>query len=113
MWVLEPKVAANVVERMRSRFTQRFPAIGQPDIAEAWSGMIDAMPDIVPIVDTVPQIPGLTLATGMSGHGFGIGPGFGCAVARRILGLPDEHDLSRFRFGRFTDGSVLRLGPSL
>ena len=113
MRVLEPKAAANVVERMQFRFTTRFPDIGQPDIAEAWSGMIDAMPDIVPIVDAVPQIRGLTLATGMSGHGFGIGPGFGRAVARRMLGLPDEHDLSRFRFNRFTDGSVLKPGPAL
>ena len=39
--------------------------------------MIDAMPHIVPIVDRVPNIDGLILATGMSGHGFGIGPGFG------------------------------------
>jgi glycine/D-amino acid oxidase-like deaminating enzyme len=75
--------------------------------------MIDAMPDIVPIVDAVPALPGLTLAAGMSGHGFGIGPGFGRVIARRLLGEPDEHDLSRFRFGRFTDGSRLRPGPSL
>jgi glycine/D-amino acid oxidase-like deaminating enzyme len=113
MRVLEPKATTTAIELMRSRFTKRFPEIGQPEIAESWSGMIDAMPDIMPIVDAVPQIPGLTLATGMSGHGFGIGPGFGRAVARRILGLPDEHDLSRFRFNRFTDGSVLKPGPGL
>lgn len=113
MRVLEPPVATKVVERMRTRFTNRFPAIGPPEIEESWSGMIDAMPDIVPTVDAVPQLPGLMLATGMSGHGFGIGPGFGRAVARRIMGLPDEHDLSRFRFDRFTDGSVLRPGPAL
>lgn len=98
---------------MQTCFTKRFPDIGQPDITETWSGMIDAMPDIVPIVDGVPQIPGLMLATGMSGHGFGIGPGFGRAVARRLLELPDEHDLTRFRFDRFTDGSVLKPGPGL
>lgn len=113
MRVLEPAVAENVVERMRARFTRRFPGIEQPQITDAWSGMIDAMPDVVPIVDAVPQLPGLTVATGMSGHGFGIGPGFGRAVARRMLGLPDEHNLSRFRFNRFSDGSPLKPGPSL
>ena len=113
MRVLEPKVETNLVERMRKRFTQRFPAFEQPEIAEAWSGMIDAMPDMVPIVDSVPQIPGLMLATGMSGHGFGIGPGYGRIIARRMMSLPDEHDLSRFRFNRFTDGSVLKSGPSI
>jgi glycine/D-amino acid oxidase-like deaminating enzyme len=38
--------------------------------------MIDTLPDVVPVVDRAP-IPGLTIATGMSGHGFGIGPGMG------------------------------------
>ena len=113
MRVLEPKLMEGAVERMRSRFAHRFPQIEQPDIVEAWSGMIDAMPDVVPIVDSVPQIPGLTLATGMSGHGFGIGPGFARAVMRRLLGQPDEHNLNRFRFNRFTDGTVLKPGPSL
>ncbi len=113
MRVLEPDPMPGAVGRMTSRFAARFGQIGQAGIAEAWSGMIDAMPDIVPIVDAVPQLPGLTLAAGMSGHGFGIGPGFGRAIARRLLGEPDEHDLSRFRFDRFTDGSVLKQGPAL
>ncbi len=113
MRVLEPPVAVDVVERMQSRFTKRFSSFGQPEITDSWSGMIDAMPDYVPIVDAVTQLPGLMLATGMSGHGFGIGPGFGRVIARRLLGLMDEHDLNRFRFSRFTDGSVLQPGPSL
>ncbi len=113
MRVLEPAPMPGAVGRMASRFVGRFGQVGRPDIPEAWSGMIDAMPDIVPIVDAVPQLPGLTLAAGMSGHGFGIGPGFGRAIARRLLGEPDEHDLSRFRFDRFTDGSVLKQGPAL
>ena len=32
------------------------------------------------------RIPGLTIATGMSGHGFGIGPGMGRVVADLVLG---------------------------
>jgi len=113
MRVLEPDLLPGTVERMKSLFATRFPQLGRPDIIEAWSGMIDSMPDIIPIVDSVPTIPGLMLATGMSGHGFGIGPGFGRVVARRMLSLPDEHDLTRFSFNRFTDGTVLHAGPAL
>jgi glycine/D-amino acid oxidase-like deaminating enzyme len=75
--------------------------------------MIDAMPDAVPIVDRVPAIAGLVMATGMSGHGFGIGPGFGRIVARMVAGEDAEHDLERFRFTRFSDGSPLELGSTL
>ena len=101
------------VEAARRRFGERFPEIGRPDIASSWAGMIDAMPDIVPIVDRVPHLPGLIVGTGMSGHGFGIGPGFGRVLARMARGEAAEHDLSRFRFSRFSDGSVLKPGPAL
>ncbi|KJS08618.1 MAG: hypothetical protein VR78_17730 [Hoeflea sp. BRH_c9] len=68
---------------------------------------------MVPVVDRVPGLDGLIVATGMSGHGFGIGPGFGKAVAHLAAGRPTGHDLSRFRFSRFTDGSRLVPGPAL
>jgi glycine/D-amino acid oxidase-like deaminating enzyme len=71
------------------------------------------MPDVVPMVDHVAAIPGLVVATGMSGHGFGIGPGFGRVLSDLIQGNATGHDLSRFRFARFSDGSPIRLGPSL
>ena len=71
------------------------------------------MPDIVPIVDRVPQIEGSILADGMSGHGFGIGPGFGKIIAKMAVGKPAGHDMARFRFSRFTDGSKMRPGPAI
>jgi len=53
------------------------------------------------------------VATGMSGHGFGIGPGFGRVIADLVQGQDPGHDLSRFRLSRFFDGTRLELGPSL
>lgn len=111
--VLEPKPDQKNIRKMVKRFSARFPKIGPPEIAHSWSGMIDTMPDFVPIVDQTPQYSNLIIATGLSGHGFGIGPGFGMAVARMVTGQLPEHDMSRFRFKRFTDGSALELGPSL
>jgi glycine/D-amino acid oxidase-like deaminating enzyme len=52
-------------------------------------------------LDEVPDVPGLILATGMCGHGFGIGPAMGNALAKMAMGKPTGHDLSAFRFGRF------------
>ena len=73
--------------------------------------MIDAMPDVVPIVDRVPSLEGLIVATGMSGHGFGIGPAFGKAIAHIAHGLDVGHDMRRFRSERFADGSAVEPGP--
>ena len=75
--------------------------------------MIDVTPDVVPVMDAVTGYPGLYLATGFSGHGFGIGPGAGRVMADLVLGRPAGHDLSRFRFSRFYDGSKMVPGPGL
>ena len=111
--VLEPAPSAAQVKKACARFQARFPALGLPKVENAWAGMIDAMPDVVPIVDRVPDIDGLTLATGMSAHGFGIGPGYGEILSKMILGQPVGFDMKRFRFDRFTDGSTLDIGPEL
>jgi glycine/D-amino acid oxidase-like deaminating enzyme len=113
MRVLNPAPNAVVVARMQDHFAKAFPAMGRPKIATAWAGMIDTLPDVVPIIDRAPTIDGLVIATGMSGHGFGIGPGIGRVVADLVLGRPPLHDLTRFRFSRFSDGSRIEMGPSL
>ena len=93
-------------------FAAALPALGRPRIKSAWAGMIDTMPDVVPILDRGP-VEGLVVATGLSGHGFGIGPGFGRVIADLVRGRPTGHDLSRFRFGRFGDGSALDVAKGL
>ena len=111
--VLSPEPNKAKTEELKQAFAKRFPQLGRPELRHTWAGMIDAMPDIVPIVDRVPQIDGLILATGMSGHGFGIGPGFGKAIAKIAAGKPVGHDMKRFRFSRFTDGSKIVPGPAI
>jgi glycine/D-amino acid oxidase-like deaminating enzyme len=73
--------------------------------------MIDVTPDAVPVLGEVRQIGGLHLATGLSGHGFGIGPAIGRIMADLLTGRPPGHDLTRFRPGRFADGSKIVPGP--
>ncbi|MFN4193616.1 MAG: NAD(P)/FAD-dependent oxidoreductase [Tabrizicola sp.] len=110
--ILNPAPNMDSLAEAQDSFAKAFPSLGRPKLKAAWAGMIDSLPDVVPIVDRAP-IPGLTIATGMSGHGFGIGPGMGRVVADLVLGRPVGHDLSRFRLARFSDGSPIRPGPSL
>lgn len=113
MRILDPTPNTAVIEDIRTRFAAAFPKIGKPTIAGAWAGMIDTMPDVVPVIDQATSLPGLIIATGMSGHGFGIGPAVGRVVADLARGRAPGHDLSRFRLSRFTDGSKIVIGPSL
>ncbi|SNT14890.1 Glycine/D-amino acid oxidase [[Luteovulum] sphaeroides subsp. megalophilum] len=113
MRVLNPAPNLATLSRAAAAFGRAFPGVGRPKIRATWAGMIDTMPDVVPVIDRAPTVPGLTIATGMSGHGFGIGPGVGRVVADLVAGRPVGHDLTRFRLSRFTDGSEITLGPSL
>lgn len=110
--ILNPAPNRATLGRVQDSFARTFPGIGRPALRTAWAGMIDTMPDVVPVVDHAP-IPGLTIATGMSGHGFGIGPGMGRVVASLVAGEDPGHDLTRFRLSRFSDGSKIAPGPSL
>ena len=111
--ILNPAPNMKMIGRAQTRFARAFPALGRPKLRSVWAGMIDTMPDIVPVIDHAAAIPGLVIATGMSGHGFGIGPGIGRVVADLVMGNDPGHDLSRFRLSRFSDGSKIAPGPSL
>ena len=111
--VLNPAPNRATIGRVQASFAKAFPALGRPKLRNVWAGMIDTMPDIVPVIDHASAIPGLVIATGMSGHGFGIGPGIGRVVADLVAGNDPGHDLTRFRLSRFSDGSKIAPGPSL
>ncbi|MFO1350969.1 MAG: FAD-binding oxidoreductase [Gammaproteobacteria bacterium] len=111
--VLNPDPAPGVAARIKARLGERLPALRGVEITDAWAGMIDTMPDAVPVIDAAPRPSGLFIGTGFSGHGFGIGPGAGRVLAALVQGRPPGHRLQRFRFARFADGSVIRVGPSL
>ena len=111
--VLNPIPSDKTVALIKARLVDRVPAFAGVELAEAWSGMIDALPDVVPVLDQAEAVRGLWISTGFSGHGFGIGPGAGKLMAELIQGKPVTYNLDRFRLGRFSDGSKLVLGPAI
>jgi glycine/D-amino acid oxidase-like deaminating enzyme len=111
MRVLDPAPNLKRLREVQDAFARAFPGLGRPRLLRAWAGMIDVMPDTVPVLDQSP-LTGFWVATGLSGHGFGIGPGVGRVMADLMCGRPAGHDMTRFRFGRFTDGSKIDLGPT-
>jgi len=109
--VLDPPVSPTMVKRVETRLPERCPALKDVKLAEAWTGMIDATPDAVPTLGEDPALKGLYIATGLSGHGFGIGPAIGRVVADLVREAPPGQNLERFRPTRFFDGSAIVPGP--
>lgn len=112
MRVLNPAPNMSTLSAVQDAFAAAYPQLGRPRLRITWGGMIDTMPDIVPVLDKAP-LAGLFIATGLSGHGFGIGPGVGRVMADMVMGRAVGHDLTRFRLGRFTDGSKIQPAPAL
>ncbi len=98
--ILDPSPSVQEIARVREYFAAAFPEIGLPPLARVWAGMIDVTPDSLPVIDHT-AIPGLIVATGMSGHGFGIGPGVAGVLADLAQDRPPRHDISAFRLDRF------------
>lgn len=64
------------------------PAVGQTQIARSWCGLEAGSFDGVPLVGAVPEIPGLYLAAGFSGHGFALAPATGQQLAELLQDRP-------------------------
>ncbi|HET7880095.1 MAG TPA: FAD-binding oxidoreductase [Acetobacteraceae bacterium] len=99
--VLDPAPKLATLDEARSVLARSFPAFARIEVAESWGGLIDVTPDAVPVIGEVASLPGFFLATGFSGHGFGIGPGAGRLAADLVAGDPPIVDPAPFRFARF------------
>ncbi|MEX0285706.1 MAG: NAD(P)/FAD-dependent oxidoreductase [Paracoccaceae bacterium] len=113
MRILNPEPNRRKLDEIRDMFARIFPDVGDVRIKAKWAGMIDTLPDLLPVVDHVEALPGLTVCTGLSGHGFGIGTAYGRIVADLVTGGNVGHDLHALRMSRFYDGTKLLPGPGL
>jgi glycine/D-amino acid oxidase-like deaminating enzyme len=110
--VLDPAPSPKALRELKRDLASIFPALAGVAFLEAWAGMIEATPDVIPVIDETP-LPGFFVATGFSGHGFGIGPGAGMAIAGLMSGRTTNIDLHELRLGRFFDGSPMRPQSSI
>jgi len=106
--VLNPKPNLRVLKSFCKSFNEVYPQLAGTRIVESWAGMVETTPDVVPVMCEHESIPGFHIATGLSGHGFGIGPGAGKALAAMLTGNDVGIDMTPFRLSRFFDGSPIR-----
>ena len=112
--VMDPSPDAQLLKDVLSAAKTLYPHLAEARMAESWGGMIDVMPDEVPVIGPVEGVPGLVLATGLSGHGFGLGPGVGKMAADLATGARPQSDPAAFSGTRFNRkaGTVLSQAAS-
>lgn len=100
--VLDPEPDHALLDTVLGAARALFPQLRDVRALGRWGGLIDVTPDEVPVIDEVAELPGLVVATGCSGHGFGLGPGVGLLSAQMATGrarVVDPAPFARARFG--------------
>lgn len=107
--VLDPVPSKRLSDRALAAARRAFPVLERAEIAQRWAGYIDVTPDAVPVISPIDEVPGFYLASGFSGHGFGIGPAAGRLMADLVTNSTPIVNPKDFRFNRFRDGSKIEL----
>lgn len=95
--------------RLAERFYRRFPGEHGAVLRRGYTGVYDCSPDLQPMLGPLPEIAGLHLAVGFSGHGFKLSPAVGELIAEEIVeGRTSLVDIELFSPGRFAANRPIR-----
>jgi glycine/D-amino acid oxidase-like deaminating enzyme len=109
--ILDPAPSKRILEQAKLRLVEAFPVMHGMRVSETWGGAIDVTPDGIPVISAVDTIPGFFIATGFTGHGFGIAPGAGKLMAQLVTGQTPMVDPTPFRYSRFAERPRSRPSP--
>lgn len=98
---LDPQVNPALNQEALANLRAAWPVFERAEVEQAWAGTIDVTPDSNPVIGPVASLPGLTLATGFSGHGFGTSPAAGQLAADLVANQTPIIDPTPYRFDRF------------
>jgi sarcosine oxidase subunit beta len=85
-----------------------FPPLEDADLRYTWAGLYEMTPDRHPIIGEAPNMAGLWLANGFSGHGFQHAPVVGKVLAELIVeGRAATVDVASLGLERFSRGEAV------
>ena len=100
-------ISMDFVAELGAQVAQRFPSFESAGLASSWTGVYDVTPDWNPVLGRLPDVPGLIVAYGFSGHGFKLSPAVGRVLAQEALGLATDVPLAPYALERFRTNRLL------
>jgi sarcosine oxidase subunit beta len=95
------------VAEVGAQVAERSPTFETAGLASSWTGVYDVTPDWNPVLGRLPDMAGLVVGYGFSGHGFKLSPGVGRVLAQEALGLRTDVSLAPYALERFRQGRLL------
>ncbi len=93
---------AEVQAALEQVFPRLFPQLSGLRVSQRWAGAMAFTPDSLPIVDRVPDMPGVLLVGGFCGHGMPFALRFGQLLAEAVTGKAWPAALAPFHLHRDT-----------
>jgi sarcosine oxidase subunit beta len=100
-------ISMDTMVHIGAQVADRFPVFDTAGVASSWTGVYDVTPDWNPVLGRLPEVPGLVVGYGFSGHGFKLSPAVGRVLAQEALGLPTDVSLAPYALERFRTGHLL------
>jgi sarcosine oxidase subunit beta len=92
----------STLSQVADQMARLLPGAVDTPVEAVWAGLIDMTPDALPVLAKAPDIEGLVLGMGFSGHGFCLGPVTGRVLAALAVGEESGFDLALFAADRFS-----------
>ena len=99
----EDHVGEDFIDRCRAFFSEFIPGLADARVRETRVCIYNNTPDDDFIIDWHPQIDGVLVVTGFSGHGFKFGPTIGRIATDLLLAGRTSFNIDRFRLTRFNN----------
>ena len=110
--ILRPTPSIKILDKALVNIRSIFPVFKDIVVNERMGAWIDVTPDAIPVISKVDALPGFHIATGFSGHGFGIAPAAGELMAQLVTGETTQcRSGPPFRHSRFIDGTPIQHWP--
>ena len=102
----EPHVDRRLVNSSLDKMQALMPALADARVGRYWAGLVDMTPDGLPVIDGHTGMDGLTVITGLAGHGLHLGPVLGEIAADLALDDRTSRPIEQFSIERFRSGAV-------
>lgn len=98
------------VQNQAERFLRRWPSQQAAALRQGFSGVYDCSADLQPLLGPIPDVQGVYIACGFSGHGFKLSPVVGEMMADQVLGNPSTPvDITFFDPARFLRNEPIKM----
>ncbi len=104
---MDENVGDDFVLHMGGLVAHRMPSFAEARLTDSWVGAYDITPDWNPVLGFVPDVGGLMMNFGFSGHGFKLAPAIGKVQAQTVLGQATDVDIGGYGLDRFASGQLL------